>query len=110
MKAVFRTSKDSPHAVEIPGIGYAGPKGKGEIVVEAAAFLMPELQNDKGEPLSGAELTAAAKEFAAARGLEVANVKNEQVEDVDTEAVKAKAEQLAEAKPDEAEPATGEEK
>ena len=110
MKAVFKTPKDSQNAVEIPGIGYAGPKGEGEIVVEVAALHMPELQNEKGEPLSGSALSAAAKEFAAARGLEVANVKNEQVEEsVDTEAEKSKAEQLAEAKPDAADP-TGEEK
>ena len=115
MKAVFRTPKNSTSGVDIVGVGYAGPRGEGEVVVEEAALRMHELQDEEGKPLSGSKLTAAAKEWAAARGLEVANVKNEEVEEIaDLDAAKSVAEQQEAAKPEdtavEDSAATGEEK
>ncbi len=70
MPLIFRTEKDAS-AVEIAGAGVAGPDGKGGVHVEAAAEVMPELQDEGGRPLSGAKLKSAAEDFAEARGLKV---------------------------------------
>lgn len=90
MAPVFKTPKDSPDRVQTPA-GTAEAYGKGGLNVADAAAFIPELQkqgddgypvldDDTGQPvpLEGKELTAAAKAYAEARGLEVVNVKEDQ--------------------------------
>jgi len=77
---VFRTEADSPYSTEIVGAGICGPKGKGGVVVERAALVMQELQDDDGQPLEGKALESAAKEFAKDRGLRVLTISEEDAE------------------------------
>ena len=91
MPLVFKTRKDDPADTEIIGVGVLPANGKGGIPVEQAALRMIELQekdpwgqpvlDQDGEPktLSGSELTAAAKAFAEARGLETTNVSEDKL-------------------------------
>jgi hypothetical protein len=72
---IFVTNDDAPYSVELAGVGVIGGSGKGGIPVERAAQRIPELQDDNGDPLSGSQLTAAAKRFADARGLACRSVK-----------------------------------
>lgn len=83
---VFKTPNDSPETVDLVGVGRLFPFGAGGIPIADAAEGMPELQekdadgnlklDDDGNPipLTGAKLTAAAKEFADARGFTTVNV------------------------------------
>jgi len=86
MAQVFKTTKDSVDSIEILGVGRLEPGGQGAIPIERAALAMPELQerdpyggialdeNGNPTPLTGSKLTAAAKEFAEARGFEITSV------------------------------------
>jgi hypothetical protein len=71
---VFRTTAEARESVTIVGVGVLGPEGSGAISVESAAEVMPELQNDDGQPLKGSELTDAAKEWAEAHDLRVVDL------------------------------------
>lgn len=82
MSLIITTDPDSTLAVEIANVGALAGGGKGGIPVERAAASMRELQDDDGKPLEGAELTAAAKKYAAANGLATKSVK-----DVDVDAL-----------------------
>lgn len=90
---VFKTKEGAP-AVELVGVGYLGPDGKGGLAVEeAAARGMSALlkknadgslvTDDEGRsvPLEGRKLLDAAKAWAELHGgVEVVNAKEEDVE------------------------------
>jgi hypothetical protein len=77
MALVFKTDSEDPNTVEIAGVGLLPANGKGGVAVEFAAPRMRELQDDNGEPLSGADLGKAAREFAKSRGFTVQDIKAE---------------------------------
>lgn len=90
---VFRTESDFPYEVHILGVGTLLPKGQNAIDVEHASRFMTELvekdedgrvkRSDQGGhiPLTGKELTAAAKAWAERiKGVETVTLKSEQVE------------------------------
>lgn len=97
MGKAFRTAPGSDTTVELANVGYLGAGGKGAVPLAAAAQLMPELQarNDDGSlalddngnprPLGGAALSNAAEKFAAARGLVVADITDEELAAVPAE-------------------------
>lgn len=75
MPKVFQTEDDSVDRVEIVGAGVLHPGASGPgILVEDAARVLVELQDDKGKPLTGANLTTAARDFAEARGVRVVDM------------------------------------
>jgi hypothetical protein len=94
---VFKTREDDPNGVSIPG-GFLGPNGLGGVPLEDAARagfreltvtdeLGYSIPDDDGnlQPLQGAELTAAGREVAEARGWQVVNVKAADLEPQPTE-------------------------
>lgn len=80
MPKIFKTPKDSTDPVEVVGVGVAGSEGRGGIPIEDASQRMSELQGGGGIPLTGKALEEAAEAFAEARGLEVVNVKQKEVD------------------------------
>ena len=83
---VFKTPEDFDGSVELVGAGVAGPNGKGGIVVEEAAQIMGELQNEDGEALKGKALTEAAKDYAEGReDLVVVSLSDQKVEQLGEE-------------------------
>ena len=90
---VFRTESDFPEQIQILGVGLLLPHGKNAIEVEHAAARMTELsKKDKDgklvvdeqgawTPLTGKELTAAAKAWAERiQGVEVTTLKEADVD------------------------------
>jgi len=53
---------------ELPGIGVVNEQG---VPIDRAALVMGELQDDKGRPLTGSTLLAAAKKYAEQAGITV---------------------------------------
>lgn len=86
MATIFTTAPDSPYDVELEGVGMLGGSARGGIPAERAALRLRELQNDDGEPLTGNALRKAAEDFAKARGLATATVK-----DVDEDALRVES-------------------
>lgn len=90
MPQVFQTKKGG-RAIGIEGVGGLAANGGSSLSVEDAAKTMSELQekDDVGrvildkdgqpKPLTGAELTKAAKEWAESQDLEVATVKADEI-------------------------------
>ena len=85
---VFRTESDFPEQIQILGVGLLLPNGQNAVDVEFASTRMSELSkkdkdgklivDDQGgwKPLTGKELTAAAKAWAdRIPGVEVATLK-----------------------------------
>lgn len=95
---VFRTEADFPEQIQILGVGLLKPRGENALPVEdAAARGMSELSkkdkdgklvlNDQGGPipLTGKELTAAAKAWAdRIHGLEVSTLKEAEISKMKT--------------------------
>lgn len=73
MPPVFQTNNSSPH-VEISGLPVLPADGKGGVLVERAAEVLPQLQNDDGGPLTGASLKSAAEALAEEAGVRVAAI------------------------------------
>lgn len=100
MPLVFKTPKDSPNAVELVGVGLLPGGGVGGLPVAVAAQrgLAPLVEYDPetGDVLTdedgayvvleGNALTAAAKRFAAERGLEVVNLRDDAIAELPYEA------------------------
>lgn len=89
---VFRTESDFPEQIQILGVGLLLPNGQNAIDVEHAATRMSELsKKDKDgkllvdeqgawKPLSGKELTSAAKAWAdRINGVEVVSLKESEM-------------------------------
>ena len=90
---VFKSPEGAPHDTEISGVGVLQAGGSNSIPVETAAQFLVELQHrdedgalidpdisGRGQPLGGKKLEEAAKEFAAARGLEVVSLADKKLD------------------------------
>ena len=90
---VFKTEKDFPEQIQILGVGLLLPKGQNGIDVEHASKSMTELskkdkdgklvKDEQGGlvPLTGKELTAAAKAFAErVDGIELVSIKESEMD------------------------------
>jgi len=84
MAGVFRTRKGGV-AAEIANVGYLGPDANGGVPIDRAAELMAELQDGEGKPLTGTDLTAAAKKWADAHDLDVSQLSAEKITALPTE-------------------------
>lgn len=76
---VITTNSGAPH-IEIAGLPVLPGDGKGGVPLERAAEVLSQLQDDNGEPLTGAALKAAAEDLIEGHELRIQQLSEAKVE------------------------------